>query len=275
MTKKIILTVLLASATAVAQMAVNGSRTFIGNLRVKYPNASTTGTTLNRLAKLTGAPSSAIITATTDTTGAVGIVAAGAGTSGTAEIAFTGKASCEFDGATTAGNYVQISATTAGKCHDAGTSVPGSGQVIGVVTATNGSAGTNEVDLTVSMLNAAVKDTHSFGAVFDGGGSGLTAGTTVARYLVVPYACTIKAFDILVDTGTASFKVWRKTTGTAIPTVADSISTAGVSISSGTALHSTTLSDFTSTAIAVNDIIGINLSAASSATMATMGVQCQ
>src|SRR5688572_986555 len=104
MTKKAILTVLLTTATAIAQMTVNGSRTFVGNLRVEYPNATTSGTTLNRLAKLTGAPSSAVIMTTTDTTGAVGIVAAGAGTSGTAEIAFSGKAPCEFDGATTAGD---------------------------------------------------------------------------------------------------------------------------------------------------------------------------
>src|SRR5579859_1886323 len=43
-------------------------------------NAGTTGTTVNKLAKLTGAPSTVIITATTDIGGIEGIVVAGAGT---------------------------------------------------------------------------------------------------------------------------------------------------------------------------------------------------
>lgn len=114
-----------------------------------------------------------------------------------------------------------------------------------------------------------------FGVTFDGGGSALTAGTTVAKFLTLPYACTIIAFDIMLDTGTATFKTWRKATGTAIPTVSDSISTAGVAISSGTALHSTTVSDWTDTTLDANDIIGLNLSAVASATLATFQITCQ
>ena len=73
-------------------------------------NAGTTGTTANKLAKLTGAPSTAVITATTDTGGVIGIVVGNAGTTGNAQIATAGQASCVFDGtATTAGDYVQIS----------------------------------------------------------------------------------------------------------------------------------------------------------------------
>src|SRR5438093_2044244 len=105
-------------------------------------NDTTTGTTVNKLAKLTGAPSKAIITATTDTAGAFGIVVGGAGTSGNAQIARLGTASCVFDGATTAGDYVQIS-TTAGDCHDGGATFPTSGgQVLGQVLSTNASGGT-------------------------------------------------------------------------------------------------------------------------------------
>lgn len=110
-------------------------------------NAGTTGTTLNKLAKLTGAPSTAVITATTDTQGAIGPVSAGAGTSGAATIVQNGSASCVFDGATTAGDYVQISSSTAGDCHDAGSTFPTSGEVIGRVTSTNGAAGTYTVIL--------------------------------------------------------------------------------------------------------------------------------
>src|SRR5207248_2891120 len=86
---------------------------------LEVTNDTTTGTTVNKLAKLTGAPSTAIITATTDTAGAFGIVVGGAGTSGSAQIARIGTASCVFDGATTAGDYAVISSTTAGDCHDA------------------------------------------------------------------------------------------------------------------------------------------------------------
>src|SRR5262249_17980460 len=52
-----------------------------------------------------------------------------------------GTASCVFDGATTAGDYVQNSSTTAGDCHDAGASVPAGGQVLGQVLSTNGAGG--------------------------------------------------------------------------------------------------------------------------------------
>jgi hypothetical protein len=116
---------------------------------------------------------------------------------------------------------------------------------------------------------------HVYGATFDGGGSALIGGTNVARYLTAPFACTIISWDLLVDTGTATFKLWKVATGTAIPTSANSINTNGVAISSGTALHSTALTDFTTTTISANDIIGVNLSAASGATLATLQVQCQ
>ena len=111
----------------------------------------------------------------------------------------------------------------------------------------------------------------SFGATFDGGGSALAAGTA---YVTVPFACTISAINILVDTGTATFTTWRKANGAALPTVSDSISTSGISITSGTALHSTTVSDFTATSISANDIIGIRLNTVSSATWAQYIVEC-
>src|ERR1043165_6449974 len=98
MTKTFGFLVWLSVGAAVAQIEVNGSRTFAGNLRVKYPNATTTGTTVNRLAKLTGAPATAVLSAAGDTGDAVGIVVAGAGASGAAESAFAGKASGGFDG---------------------------------------------------------------------------------------------------------------------------------------------------------------------------------
>jgi Chaperone of endosialidase len=138
-------------------------------------NAGTTGTTQFKLAKLTGAPSTAIIAATTDTGGMVGIVVEGAGTTGSAMIATTGQAKCVFDGATTAGHYVGISSTTAGDCHDVGSTYPASGQILGRVLSTNGSGGTYAVALYGPEIEGA-----------SGGGSGTVSSGT--QYQMAYYA---------------------------------------------------------------------------------------
>lgn len=108
----------------------------------------------------------------------------------------------------------------------------------------------------------------------DPAGSALTAGSTTTGYLTVPFACTIAGWNIMVDAGTVTFKVWRKATGTAIPTSADSINTSGISLSTGTAVHSTTVTDFTSTAIAANDILAFNISTVATAKYAALVLQC-
>ena len=125
---------------------------------------------------------------------------------------------------------------------------------------------------TVAGVVAANQRIRAVGYTFDGGGAALTAGAT--KYLTVPFACTIGAWNIVVDTGTASVKTWKAATGTAIPTAANSISTSGVSISSGTAIHSTVLADFTSTAVAANDVIGFNLSAVAGAPYVNFILEC-
>jgi len=126
--------------------ALGGNLDLGGNAAVvEITNDTTTGTAANELAKLTGATSAAIKAATTDSSGVIGIVVAGAGTSGKAQIANEGQASCAFDGTTIAGDYVQISSSVAGDCHDAGSSLPSNGQIIGRVLTTNGSAGTYAV----------------------------------------------------------------------------------------------------------------------------------
>jgi len=115
--------------------------------RIAISNDTSGGTTVNKLAKLAGAPSKAVKTGTSDTGGAVGIVIAGAGTSGTATIQLFGLVNCVFDGATTADDYVQISSTTAGDCHDSASTYPTSGQAIGRVLTKNGGAGTYQINL--------------------------------------------------------------------------------------------------------------------------------
>jgi hypothetical protein len=85
---------------------------------------------------------------------------------------------------------------------------------------------TNGKGLVTAQSATAITPIHSFGATFDGGGLALSAGKTT--YRTIPYACTIQAWNITADTGTATIKIWRIATGTAIPTVANSINTSGV-----------------------------------------------
>lgn len=104
-----------------------------------------TATVLNKLASRTGAPSTWTLAAVS-ATNAAGVCNANCGNSGTPEIVELGPASCVFDGATTAGHYVGPSTGTAGDCTDLGATYPATGEVIGIVDSTNGSAGTYVVD---------------------------------------------------------------------------------------------------------------------------------
>jgi hypothetical protein len=140
---------------------------------IEIANATITGTTLNKLAQLTGAPSTALLAAT-DTTGVVGIVVGGAGTSGNAQIATGGVASCTFDNGTTAGDYVQISVTSAGDCHDAGATTPTSGQILGLVLA-SAAAGNHSVQLFGGQILGAADFVAPVSSVF-----GRTGAVTAA-----------------------------------------------------------------------------------------------
>lgn len=125
-----------------------------GGLVTELPNQSITGTALNKLAKAAGSPSSAVVASTSDTS-VIGIVVDGAGTTGNAQIARDGQAPCAFDGPTTAGDYVQISGTIGGDCHDSGASYPGSGQILGRVLSSNLAAGTYSILIFGAELQAA------------------------------------------------------------------------------------------------------------------------
>jgi hypothetical protein len=145
-------------------MALPGGGSASNGVTFTIANAGSTGTTVNTLTKLTGAPSTALIAATTDTGGVVGITTSGAGTTGTATITISGQANCVFDGATTAGHYVQISSTVAGNCHDSASTYPTTGQVIGRVLSTNAAGGTFSLYLIPSEIKGGS----------GGGGGGVT-----------------------------------------------------------------------------------------------------
>lgn len=117
-----------------------------GSLTQTVPNNGSTATVLNKLAKF-GTGYTATVATTSDLTNTIGICTANCSTTGNATIAIGGTASCVFDGATTAGHWVQPSSTTGGDCHDAGATVPSGVQVLGQVTSTNGSGGTYTIDM--------------------------------------------------------------------------------------------------------------------------------
>ena len=177
-------------------------------LVVEVANASVTGTTLNRVAKLTGAPSTAVVAGTTDTSGVLGIVVAGSGTTGSAQIGVSGTVTCEFDGATTAGNYVKVSTTVAGKCSDAGATVPTSGvQILGRVLSTNLVSGTYSVLLFgpgshVSQLGGA--GTNQYVALWSGTNT-LTTATDFFRD--APNTTYVFQDNVAINTTEASSKL--------------------------------------------------------------------
>jgi hypothetical protein len=113
---------------------------------------------------------------------------------------------------------------------------------------------------------------RAIGFAFDGAGSALT--TSNQAYFTVPFACAISAWNATVDTGTATWTVWKVASGSAIPTSGNSIvASAAPAISSGTAARSATLTGWT-TAVSANDIFGIGFSAVSSATRASLVLEC-
>jgi hypothetical protein len=179
--KRILIFIFLSALACSAQLAVPGP----------IPNDTSTGTTLNKLAKYntTSSATSVVITATSDVGQAIGMCAAGCGTSGSASIITIGQASCVFDNTTVANDYVQISSGTAGDCHDAGSTRPTSGQIIGTVFGAGGSAGTYKVALNKDIYpSSASTSANLFG---DGSDGAVTAdGTTTVTCLGAPSGST-------------------------------------------------------------------------------------
>jgi hypothetical protein len=132
-------------------------------------------------------------------------------------------------------------------------------------------------DLTGTYPNPTVAaniKAHSIGCTFDGAGSAITNKTCYVPD--VPFACTIAGFSIDSDVAeTVTIKTWRVATGgTARPVVGNSISTSGVSLSSGTLVQSATTSDWTSTAIAAHDSLAFNITALTAATHVDWAMRC-
>lgn len=92
-------------------------------------------------------------------------------------------------------------------------------------------------------------------------------------YAICEFSGTITAWNIGVDAGTCTVKVWKIAAGTTSPTVANNINTSGVAISSGTFIRSTTVTDFTTTTVTAGDIFAFNLSDVSGASKIFFGLE--
>lgn len=120
---------------------------------LSLPNDTISGTTTNTVTKVSsngGGAQTAIITANTDTNGAIGICISNCGIVGSANIAVSGSAPCVFDGGTTVNDYAILSNSTGGDCHDSGIAPPQypiTGQVLGRVQSNNAGAGTYTIDV--------------------------------------------------------------------------------------------------------------------------------
>ncbi len=246
---------------------------------VTIANETGTGTTTNKLVKLTGAPSKAIITGTGDTTGIIGVCDSACGNTGSAVIQQSGLHITTVDGSgSTAGHWAQPSTSIAGDTMDSGvasTSAPPAGS-IGIYLQTFGGLSTVVTDLINNLAGSASSGgtSRTFGANFTNGGNALGSG--YVTYFTFPFGCTISAWNITISPAdTATFDIWKIATGTAIPTVTNSIvASAAPAIASGTAVHSTTLTSWTTT-VTANDIFGIKLQAVGgTATQTTLNVEC-
>jgi hypothetical protein len=147
-----------------------------------------------------------------------------------------------------------------------------SSDIIIATVVTGSSTISSVVDARSMFSGGNVKTSFSFGI---GQPSGPALSTGWLGFYSVPLGCTISGWSILVDAGTATVKVAKVATGTAIPTTGNYISTNGESISSGTAIQSTTVTDFTTTIINNNDIIGAYLTAVSGASFINFQLQCK
>jgi hypothetical protein len=120
------------------------------SIQEMYSNDRTVGTITHGLVSL-ASQGRVVLAPVTATDGVIGICHGGCGVDGSVQVTTAGIEGCFFDGATTVGDWVQISSSTASYCHDSGSAIrPTSGQVIGLVLSTNSSAGIYGVQLQLS-----------------------------------------------------------------------------------------------------------------------------
>ena len=94
------------------------------------------------------------------------------------------------------------------------------------------------------------------------GGTDAVVGSVI--YVTMPYSCTAAGYVLSADpAGTATIKLWKTADGSAVPTSANSISSNGFSLSTGSRIHSSDLADLSTTGWAAYDTTAVYLSAVS------------
>jgi hypothetical protein len=112
-----------------------------------------------------------------------------------------------------------------------------------------------------------------FGFTANNGGSVL--GTGVMGYWTAANAGTITRWSITADgsSPTCTIDVWKIGTGTALPTVTNTIMGTKPSLSTGNAIRSTTLTGWSPTTFVAGDIFGFNIDAVTVATKLTFEIE--
>lgn len=139
-------------------------------------NDTSTGTTFQKLVKLSAGK--AVISGTSPTD-PIGICVSNCGTSGPAIIAWSGVVGCVFDNTTTADHWAIPSTSVSGDCSDSGsTTKPTSGPVIGQIkTISGGGAGTVSYVLMTLVRQASGTITSTTSALKGDGGGNAAAVT--------------------------------------------------------------------------------------------------
>lgn len=178
----------------------------------------------------------------------------------------------------TAGATVYISSTVAGGLVSTAPTAPNYRYRIGIVGTVSATVGTIHVTPSTAALGNGLANQilaiNSAGTAqefrYNRREIGFTTPTAtvgkITGYAVYPQAGNITAYNIIASAGTVTVKVWKIATGTTAPTSGNSINTSGVSLSTGTAIRSTTLTDFTTTAVAANDMFAFEITASSGVT---------
>ncbi len=129
----------------------------------------------------------------------------------------------------------------------------------------------NALDTLFESFNAI--NVGGFTAHFSRGGSAIQTNDVIVTPWTCPYSGTITGYSISADTGTCTLKTWKRANGTAIPTIANVISTSGVSLSTGTHIRSSTVTDFTTINVTEGDMFMAQVTATSGATDITFQVE--
>lgn len=257
-----------ATSTMASSAALASNQLVLGGGAGAAPaTVGSLGTTTTLLhGNASGAPTFAAVTLTTDVTGTLPVANGGtsltAGTSG--GIPYFNATSTMASSAALAANQIVLGGgagttpatlgslgTTTTVLHGNAAGAPTFGavtlttDVTGILPIANGGTG---------QSTGLVEKIAVF--VVNGNGSAVTTGT-VAGTARIPFACTLSGWSITgtAASGTNTIKIWNTATGTAIPTISNVINTSGVSLTTGTAVNSTTLSDFTDTTYAQYDMM--------------------